>query len=271
MFGDDATVAEFSKINLAHLQTIHPDVVTETDWSAYDPMDLENIEKLPEVPKVTFVSEVPKDGLARRVTANVVPVVRWRIQNAIDFMVNIGSEEEVDRQIEDEMVSVLQRLLPKMSAGQALENMAWINAHLFDSVVRRTLKWGILIEGAYLKKLPFHHSLNKAIAGATEAEFTGRADKELAIMKGQGAAAAARALEEETLKGRGAGLKQIAEDLGLDGAAVQGAEVARAFADGGNTFIAGLDGFGQLGGIVAAVTKKNNSPDSSATPPAGQT
>ena len=129
----------------------------------------------------------------------------------------------------------------------------------------RTLNWGIIVEGAYLKKVPLHRKLNQAIGHASEAEFVGRADKELATQRGQGAAAAARMLEEETLSGRAVGLKKISTDLGLSGAEVQAAEVAHAVADGGNTIVMGTDGFAQLGGVVAAMIKNRPQPG---TPPA---
>lgn len=278
----DITVAEFSRINLPQLRHMLQDeekkkLIHSDFWSDYSLSQLEGIEKLEEVPKTTLRVTVPDDGLTRRVTANVTPVVRWRVRNAIDFLRNIGGNpNEVDRQIEDEMVSVLQRLLPKMSAAQALENMDWINAHLFDAVIRRTLGWGIVIEGAYLKRIPFHHKLNIAIGAASEAEFTGRADRELAIKRGEGTARARKDLlqaeaagEKAMLTARAEGQKKIVEDLGLSGAEVQAAEVARALADGGNTVIMGTDGFAQLGGIVAAMAK-NKQPQQPppATPPA---
>ena len=267
---NDIRVAQFSRVNLPQLHNElrrrgKETLIHSYFWSDYTQAELEEIEQLEEVKKTTFKPNVPTDGLAKRVTAEVVPVVRWKIHNAIHFLQNIGSEEEVDRQLEDEMVSVLQRLLPKMSVAQAQENMEWINAHLFDSVIRRTLNWGIIVEGAYLKKVPLHRKLNQAIGHASEAEFVGRADKELATQRGQGAAAAARMLEEETLSGRAVGLKKISTDLGLSGAEVQAAEVAHAVADGGNTIVMGTDGFAQLGGVVAAMIKNRPQPG---TPPA---
>lgn len=211
-----------------------------------------------------FIAEAPKDGLSRRVTAEVVPVVRWKIKSndkegGINFIRNIGSIDEANHQIEDELFSVLQRLLPNMSVGQAKQNFRWINTILMNSIISRTVDWGIEIEGAFLKMIPLHHTLNDAIALASEAEFKGRGEKEMIIKIGEGNARAAKEMEKQTQEGRAAGLKKLAAELGIEGEVAINQFVAGQLASGEGTIILGTDGLSQLAGVAAAIAKKSAS------------
>ncbi|OGG70927.1 hypothetical protein A3I99_00505 [Candidatus Kaiserbacteria bacterium RIFCSPLOWO2_02_FULL_45_11b] len=211
-----------------------------------------------------FQADVPKDGLSRRVTAPVVPVVEYVVKNPELFITRFAQTADLRKVLEDEVFRVINMLMPNMSIGQALANKAWFNSHLKKTVEDRIERdgeagkdWGVDVIGAFIKNLPLHHGLNKAIGEASEAEFTGRADKELAIQRGKGAATAAHDLEAETLKGRGEGLKVAMKATGLTAQEIQAAEVARAIGEGGNTVVVGGDGFGQLLGVVNATLGKN--------------
>jgi len=211
-----------------------------------------------------FQHNVPEDGLAMRVTAPVVPVVEYVVKNPELFITRFANTADLLKVLEDEVFRVINMLMPNMSIGQALANKAWLNSHLKKTVEDRIeidneqgLDWGINIIGAYIKNLPLHHGLNSAIGDASEAEFKGRAIKELAIKQGEGDAKAARDLEAETLKGRAAGLKAAMNATGLTAQEIQAAEVARAIGEGGNTVVVGGDGFGQLLGVAAATLGKN--------------
>ncbi len=211
--------------------------------------------------KATFVLQVPDDGLSKRVTAEISTFIRWKIGDgetkAIDFVTNIGSVEEANRQIEDEMFTVLRRTLPKMSMSQANQNINWLNVVLNDAVDKKTKDWGIEIEGASIKSINLHHALNDAIANATEAEFNGRADRQLIEQRGAGNANAAKELEKQTLEGRAAGLKQIAIELGISGEEAINKFVATELAKSNNTVILGTEGLTQLYGLGATVLKNN--------------
>jgi regulator of protease activity HflC (stomatin/prohibitin superfamily) len=202
-----------------------------------------------------FEASAPRDGLSKRVTAEIVPVVRWRIcdDGGVAFIQNIGSIAEANRQIEDEMFSVLQRLLPNISVGQAKQNFRWINTLLHEAVLDRTEGWGIEVETSFLKAIRLNHDLNGAIAELAEAEFKGRADRELAIKRGEGAAQAEKDLERAVQEGRAAGLKKMMDDLGISGEAAYAQFIAGLLAEGDNSIILGADGLGQLGGIAAAL------------------
>ena len=197
---------------------------------------------------IEFKPDTTADGLSRRTTQEIVFIIAWMVDadDAINFVRRIGSTKEANRQMEDELISVAVRLLSKISLAQALQNFDWLNAHLYTSLIKRVAGWGIRIDRAFAKKYNLNHALNEAIAEANQAEFRGRADKELLIQRGHGEAEAERAKEEQLLIGRAEGLKIMAESVGISGSEAMAAEVAREIGQGGNTIVLGTDGMTQL-------------------------
>lgn len=234
--------------------------------------------KAPNGEPVQFITEVPSgdkklDGLQKRVTAEPSVVVRLQIDDPNRFLGVLGSEGEVFRQIEDEVTSKLQEYLTRMSVAQALINQRWISIVLYNAVQRRleehankngiSRDWGATLETVQLKFIHLNHELNDTISKAAAAPFAKNAviiaaegERKRKELEGAGDARAAQLLEEKTLSGRAAGLKKIAETIGVDGAEVQSAEVARAIADGGNTIVVGVDGVREIAGVAAAFTQK---------------
>lgn len=224
---------------------------------------------------LTFQTEVPGDALANsRVTAEVTPIVRWRITDAVAFVKNIGTIEEVNRQIEDEMVVILNTVYPRISVAQAQQNVEWTNALLFKAVERRigaqqghSDEWGIDLEGAAIKPISFNRALNKSISGVAQAAFEGEAvvrkarrDAEATVLTGKATATARQALEKGTVAGKGQGIAAAAKSTGLSTAEIIGAETAQAVGKGDSTIIVGADGISQLAGIAAAFAPKRPQP-----------
>jgi regulator of protease activity HflC (stomatin/prohibitin superfamily) len=226
------------------------------------------------------------DGLSNaRVTAVVSHICRFRIYDPVRFTIAVppnsetGSRiDEAFRQIEDEQVVALTTILTQMTVAQAIKNIAWINAVLFRKVCVRigavnesglvddtghSSEWGIDLEGTAVKPFEFNRKLNSAITGVAQAAFdaattlrTAEAAKQAGILAGQATASAARDLEQATLEGRAAGLSRIGEVMKTEeGRAAQGAEVARAVADGGNTIVVGTSGITDIIGLAAAAAK----------------
>ncbi len=222
--------------------------------------------------EIEFVIEAPIDGLAKRVTAEPYPVIRFVIESPTLFLRNIGSVDKALTQIEDEMFSVLTRFYPRMSVGQALQNIRWMNAHLYNAVAKRVgirggLKpWGIKLQDAYVKYIYTSHKVNTAISEAAQAPFekektiiTAEATERRLILEGRGAAQASHDFEKKTLAGRAAGMALIAKELEISGREAQSAEVGRAVAEGGNTFVVGSEGVTQIAAIAAAYAKSKDS------------
>lgn len=231
----------------------------------------------PDGTTIRFNHVVPDDGLSdARVTAEVVPIIRFRIFNPISFVVNIGMIADADVQLEDEVTTIINNFYPLFSAAQALQNLEWMNVILFAAIEDRievvrtpgitrghSDAWGIDLVGAAISKILFTKNQNEALSAVVKATFEGEAtvrkatrDAEAAVITGNAAAAAAGALVEKTLAGQGEGLKAAALSSGVSAGELLGADVGKAVGAGDGTFILGADGIAQLAGLVKAFSPK---------------
>lgn len=225
--------------------------------------------------KIPFNPHVTSDGLAQRLSQEVSLIIRFRIMDGVKFIQNTGDVESAVRQIEDEMVGVVNKRFPLISVSQALQNLGWINAILYRSVIRRTLNWGVEIEpnGAYVKSIGLNHDLNKALTGPAKADFDAKAairtsegQRETLINVGTGTADAAQRLARGEIVGKADGLHYMTGALDVDGADVLAANVATEFAKAGNaTFVSPETGVAGLVGIGASIFNRPGS--TSSTPP----
>ncbi len=221
---------------------------------------------------LTFEANVPDDGISlRRVTAEAYPVVRWRIKNYTAFKLNIGTINEVNRQMEDELFSVLTRICQKISLAQAIQNQQWLNAILFKSVLRRIKgdplthesdEWGIELEAVFIKYFYLHHDLNKSIGSVAEASFTANATvisaeatKTRLEKEGAGAAAAEHKLQKAKIAGRGEGIAALVKKTKLSPEAAAALTVSHELSQGGNLVVMGNDGLNNLVGAGMAIAK----------------
>lgn len=228
--------------------------------------------------KISFVSDVPNDGLSERVTAEPFPVIRMVIDDPALFNRNITTPEEAFKQLEDELFNVLGNYYTRMSVAQALVNMEWMAVHLKNAADRRvgargnTKCWGVDIQAAYVKVIHTNKGLNTAISLKAQAPFerdtvmiAADGEREKRIKEGDGAGQAAFLLEKGKLEGRAAGYRQVAKDVGATkyGADVMAAETARSIGESGNTVIVGPRGISDLIGIATtAIAKGKAKPES---------
>lgn len=198
------------------------------------------------------------DPLKRRVTAEIVPVIRWRIDNYIKFLTTIGSREEAKRQMEDATIALCMKDLTSLTVAEALIGLSKFNGDLKTAIDALVESWGINVETAQIKTINFHHNLNKEIGGVAEAGFKKKstitiaeAEKRKRQLEGEGAGEA----EKAVLTGRTAGLTAMAEELEISPEIVLGAETARAITNnpGQKTVVVGADGFKELIGAATAI------------------
>lgn len=192
------------------------------------------------------------DPFDRRLTGEVVPVIRWKILSMKTFIQNIGSVDEARKQMEDQCVTAFTEKLTKVSPAVALLRINQYSGDLQTLLRRMTTSWGVSIETAEIKAIRFSKTLNAAVQNVVVKER----EKQASILEGQGAGGK----EEGILNGRTAGLKKMRDDLGVTGDAVLAATTARAIAGEGDksgqkTIIAGSGGFTDLVGIGAAIAK----------------
>lgn len=198
------------------------------------------------------------DPLSRRITAEVVPIVRYRIKDYIIFLTTIGSRKEAKKQMEDATIALCMGELTKLSVAEALLTLQDFSQRLKKEIDDLVEDWGIEVETAQIKAINFHHALNKAISGLPEARFQAKAvvekaegEKKKRILEGEGTGNA----EKAVLSGRTAGLKKMAEELAIDASIVLGAETARAITEnpGQKTIVVGANGFKEIIGIATAI------------------
>lgn len=200
------------------------------------------------------------DPLSRRITAEIVPVIRWRIKDYICFLTTIGSRQEAKRQMEDATVGLCMRELPHKTVAEALIGLKDFNIELQKTIEEMVEKWGIHTETAQIKQINFHHALNDSISSVPEAEFkakatvkTAEAEKKKRSLEGAGSGAAEKAI----LDGRTEGIENMAKKLSIASSIILNAETARAITNnpGQKTVITGVKGFSDLIGIATGIEK----------------
>lgn len=190
------------------------------------------------------------DPYNKRLTAEVVPVIRWRIEDFIIFMGIIGSIDEARKQMEDTCVKIFTQQLTKVSPAIALCRIGQYSEDLQAKIEQLTNSWGVKIESAEIKAINFSQKLNDAVQNVVVQERAKKAN----ILMGEGLGGKEKAI----LNGRAEGLTKMHKDLEVDGGAVLGAETARAIAGEGDkssqrTIIAGSGGFADLIGTAMAI------------------
>lgn len=193
-----------------------------------------------------------EDPYDRRLTEEVVPVIRWRIDDFKKFLTTVGSINEARKQMEDICTATFTVHLTKVSPAVALLRLDEYSAILKGAIEALVGGWGVHIQNAQIKALRFSKALNTAVQNVVVAER----NKKAAILDGEGIGGKQKAI----LDGRTAGMKKMATDLELKGDAILGAETARAIAGEGDkssqrTIIAGTSGFTELVGTAAAIAK----------------
>lgn len=190
------------------------------------------------------------DPYDRRLTEEVVPVIRWKIDNFVTFLTTIGSVDSARKQMEDACVKTFTEHLTKVSPAVALLKIGDYSDILQRAIETLVGTWGIKIESAQIKAIRFSKTLNAAVQNVVVQER----NKFAKISEGQGIGGR----EQAILDGRTAGFKKMREDLGVTGETVIGAETARAIAGEGDkssqrTIIAGASGFADLIGTAVAI------------------
>lgn len=122
----------------------------------------------------------------------VVPVVNWRISNATEFFINIGSIEELRKILSDKVIADFGVKFSKMTPAKALQQLHTISEELRVKLSAETGGWGISINNTDIKPFNFSHDLNIAVIKVSEAEL----NKKAKIQEGIGVAEAERLMIE---------------------------------------------------------------------------
>lgn len=212
--------------------------------------------------------EDPKtvDPYDQRMVAEVTPVIRYKIVNAVAFLRTIKTWDNARLQIEDAVVAVLNEELSKVTPAKALTQLSGtegIYKRLEDAIDDLLYNWGIDLESISLKPFGYSHALNEAVLEVPKAQREKEAQiiraegtKEATTLVGEGKGAAKKA----ELDGETAGLKNRTIDLKIDGSAVLASQTARDITSnpGQTTIIAGSGGFSDLATVGAVLGKTLN-------------
>lgn len=213
------------------------------------------------------------DPYDQRMVAEVTPVIRYRIVNAVAFLRTIKTWENARLQIEDAVVAVLNEELSKVTPAKALTQLSGpegIYKKLERAIDELLRSWGIDLESISLKPFGYSHKLNEAVLEVPKAQREKEAQiiraegtKEATALVGQGKGAARKA----EIDGETEGLENQLQKLKIDGSAVLAAQTARDITSnpGQMTVIAGSGGFSDLA-TVGAVLGRTLNQQKGATP-----
>ncbi|HUQ30220.1 MAG TPA: SPFH domain-containing protein [Candidatus Paceibacterota bacterium] len=204
---------------------------------------------LPEgmVRPIRVVTRSPKDTekehLDVQMTLVVNFVVQFRVVNIFDFVANIGTLKEAERQMRDAGETTLAEAITIRTAGQVVTGLSDINSLLEDAIQKRIEGWGVEMISARMVAPDITHDVSIALANIpiarAQAEKTvidARATRAKLTEEGQGAADAREAL----LTGEAKGLEAQKKLLGLaNGETVLAAQVAQAVVGNEKTILIG--------------------------------
>lgn len=143
------------------------------------------------------------DPLNHRLTGEPAVIVRYRLIKGrlFQFIKNIGSVEEANRQISDTVVASLQSELAPITLGNALVNLPLLNNMLYEEVEvltgerdhpktgkKNDAPWGIDLQSTQLKLIDPGKTVNESMSKAAAAVKT----KQEAILVAEGKGAARR-------------------------------------------------------------------------------
>jgi regulator of protease activity HflC (stomatin/prohibitin superfamily) len=137
-----------------------------------------------------FVEELQgfrDDPINKRMTLEVSAQIRFRINNIISFVENIGSIEEVDKQMRDTAESTIKVEFAKRTPCLILAHLSDINNTLNEAINKLVGKsgdensWGVEVENVQIVDIDLSKTVNTAMVNTTAAAF----DKKTIITKAE--------------------------------------------------------------------------------------
>lgn len=211
--------------------------------------------------RITFAQgaelDANRDPLNRRITAVVTFTTAFAINNAARFERTFGNAgvlgrdaiREANRQLTDTGTRFLTDIYAGVTLAAALLNKQHDSEALDLRIETVSNGWGVDMKRAEIKAIGLNHELNRSIVAVPTA--VNDAEAERARAAGDRDATIRRAegdREQRRLRGLGDGeaVRAYADQTGIEPEDSQAAEIARRFADGGNTVIMGGGGQGNL-------------------------
>lgn len=110
------------------------------------------------------------DPYNKRLTAEVTPVITWRISSLKTFIEKVGSVENARKQMEDMAIAVFTEEFSQMTPAAALQRLNAVSKKLRNALEECVKDWGIEIVDAKIKPFGFSHALNSSVVMLSVAE-----------------------------------------------------------------------------------------------------
>lgn len=186
----------------------------------------------------------------------------WRVLRDRVFQYIIAASNDpaqVNAQMFGYMRTLLAQQVSKYTVGDFNAHLEKVGAELRESVDRRMRQYGVFVDTTEVNSPNISHEFAKAIRDSNEAraravatKVTADGDYYAAVRKAEGE----RALAREPIIGRGEGVKQAAESMGLEPASVFAGQVAENTMGEGDMTVLGTESLNNvLGGLTAQIAK----------------
>lgn len=213
------------------------------------------------------------DPLDERITAEMYFFVRLKINDVLKFWPNLGSVEELVKEITQTVIASATEVLTQKTVAEALLSFEEVNRGIKEAIEALVGEnsndpngWGIDLINAKMLPIGFNHDLNKAISGLAKATLTAKATEEEAkgskqklVLEGEGNASA----KKDLLLAEVAALRQKKTDMGVEGGDLLALDALAEGLKAGQVIISGDIGLAGLLKMIEAVKPK--------TPPAPPT
>ncbi|MFA6227163.1 MAG: SPFH domain-containing protein [Candidatus Paceibacterota bacterium] len=155
------------------------------------------------------------DPLQKRMTLEVTGYIRMKVKNAVEYLKNLGSIEQLEKQVRDTFEATMNVEFGRRTPGLITTHLKEVNKALLREMKRIVEKpgWGLEVESVGLLERDITHQLNTALRDASMADVmiqTAESQKQQAIRKAEGER------QKRILEGQGDGL---AEQSVLEGRA----------------------------------------------------
>lgn len=212
------------------------------------------------MPKKDDSEELKDDPYNVPMTAEVVPVVSWKITDATAFFTNYQDVEAFRRILEDKAVEVFGNEFSGVTPAKALKTLSATSTNLQNKILEETAGTGVEVIDAFVKPFIFSHDLNTSVVNVSIA----RQDAQSVRIKAAG--------EKDRLREEGIG-KAEARKLMLEAEAVGVSKLAeisktpegqmtlwmetmaKAFANAQYSIVPGSELFTAFAGISEAMKK----------------
>lgn len=220
-------------------------------------------DKLPEgmVPpiRITHQGQGSDDPLSRRMTSEIIVIVRYKIEDFVTFFSTVGFVSEMRKQIKEITIAKAREIMAKKTPAGTLAELEVVNDCLTSEVRQIVQSWGVQVLDVKIEDLDLGHKVNKSLRDVPASELEAlvtitraNAEQERLIREGAGIARARQLL----LEAEALGYKKIAQELGLkEGEVVLAIDAIReSLSNGNQLIISGNNGLADIIQMGKALT-----------------